>query len=225
MVRHRRRRRTLFRKRRRGTGHYAHKFIRYSTHPLEVDLALANQEYPESFGFGLSGVQGNAEFAALYDAYRIDYVEVIISWNAAIPDVLVVGPEFSSNVVSNSIIASQTMPIWILKDYNDVNDLNVAGMKEHSKAKLYTLRLNKPIKIFIKPAVRIPIFEGVGATTVTTSASTPRFSPKLDMLNGGITHYGIKTIIVTPSASQAPNVYFGKVRFEFRYHLSMYNAR
>lgn len=148
------------------------------------------------------------EFTALYDQYKIDYVECQF---------------FFSNNTSSVNSPGTTMPImYLCKDYDDSNVANYTDLQQYQNCKCWQLgnRTNSDGKytIFVKPNVDIALYQGI-----TTGYARGK-SMFVDTSSPSVPHYGIK-IAYDPIFTPASATNVGYLTCTFKYHLTMSNTK
>lgn len=130
--------------------------------------------YLNAVSFRLDQVLNNSEFANLFDNYRINGV--------AIKFFLKYEPGAQTNVSSNY------PRLFYVRDYDDaIVPANLNEIREHGMCRVKTLAPNKPVSIYLKPAVADSIFR-----TGLTYSTVPKFGQWCDMAHTNIEHYGLK---------------------------------
>lgn len=183
-----------------------------------VSTGLFNMQ----FNFTLAGVNSSfggaaptviplpnyTEFTALYDQYRIDYVECQF---------------YFSNNTSSVNSPATTMPImYLAKDYDDSNIANYTDLQQYSTMKCWQLgnRTNSDGKfvIYVKPNVDVALYQGL-----TTGYSRGK-SQFVDTSSPQVPHYGIK-IAYDPIFTPASATNVGYLTCTFKYHLTMSHTK
>lgn len=174
------------------------------------------------FAFTLSGIKvylggtlnttlplpNYTEFTALYDQYKIDWVECKFT--------------FSNNNSSNSSPGT-TLPImYLCKDYDDSSTANVTDIQQYSTQQQWQLgnaHGRDGIKtINVRPTVDVALFQGL---TTGYGRGKPMF---VDTSSPDVLHYGVK-IAYDPINYPAASTLVGYLACTFVYHMSMKNSR
>lgn len=169
--------------------------------------------------FSLDKVTQYAELSAMYDQYKINFVEIYMSWSPQMLPIAHVGtdqkPEHRAGIIP------PCLKIYHIADYDDADPLTLNQFKERAKTKLTILKPQQRKKIVVKPAVLSQIYE-----TLTSTGYAPKWNVKLDTNDANVPHYAYKFGIVRPEdATEAQNVILGAVDFEIRYNLTMVNTK
>lgn len=161
---------------------------------------------PVSSQFTFSDVSNNAEFAALYDSYKLNGVLVTIK--------MLSNPDASYSVANTPVnqYTNYYPTLWYTPDYDDVSLMTLAQIREYKAVKTALLRPNKEIKIFIKPRVLRQVFDS------TTNAGYEITPPKfIDMGNNALPHYGLKMCFDFDGLSIPINTVVNQWRFRINY--------
>jgi len=149
-----------------------------------------------------------AEFTALYDQYRIDYIEAEFMF---------------SNNYSSVGTPGTTLPVFIVaKDYDDSNASNFTDLQQYNNAITWQVgeqhdRDGKKL-IRVKPNADLALFNGI-----TTAYA--RAGPMLvDTANPAVPHYGLK-LAFDPIFPAAVSTVVGYLSMNFRYHLTMKSTK
>lgn len=184
-----------------------HKFRRYSR-GYNVQLTQNASGFDATaFAFTLDRVQGYTELTAMYDQYRIDYVQFRINWS----------PKYTISVDPNNPGQSTYPLLYYFKDYDDDNTpTSLNQMQERGNLRQVRITPNKIIKINVKPAVSAMVYQSAVAT-----GYTPKWDTKIDMANPDVPHYGLKIgidhLINQPSQ--------GQLDVEIVYHITCFGVR
>lgn len=166
--------------------------------------------------FQLDKVTNYTELTALYDQYKINFVEIYMMWS---PDYLPVATSTTAGERSNLVPPS--LKIFHLPDYDDNDPLTLDEFKERSKTKLTLLKPQVMKKIVIKPAVLSQMYE-----TLTSTGYAPKFGVKLDTNDVAVPHYCYKFGVEIPQVQGgSSDIELGHITYEFRYNLTMYNTK
>lgn len=148
------------------------------------------------------------EFTALYDQYRLDWIECQFV--------------FTNNTSSVNSPGTVLPVMYLAKDYDDTNSANYTDLQQYSTQTMWQLGMQhgsdgKKV-IRVKPNVDVALYQGV-----TTGYA--RGKPMLiDTSSPSVPHYGIKIAydpVFTPAA--ATNV--GYLTCNFVYHMTMAHTK
>lgn len=148
-------------------------------------IAPATDACPFSMQFTLSDIAGAAEFAALYDRYRINGVKISIKM-ISVPEANKVPRTGNVENVHQTFYPT----LWYCYDYDDVNLTTLDGIRQYKSARHRVLRPNKELSIFIRPKVLSQVFNS--NTISGYRISQPGW---IDMGNNALPHYGLKFMI------------------------------
>jgi len=156
--------------------------------------------------FEYHDVSHNAELSTLYDAYRIDKVEL---WFDYSPD--------SAGSSSTSYL-SRFPKLWIKRDYNDSNNPTLTDLEQSNQTQVLRFTSDHTTlgPYFIKPAAQLGAVDAAAAIIPTVST----WSPWLRTAHPRIEHYGLKMV-----AQGLPTTDMGSITIRVRYHLTMKNVR
>lgn len=160
-----------------------HSFKRW-TGGFDVQNNAGSTEKPYTMLFTFNQLINHAEFDALYDRYRIDYVMVKLQ--------LQNNPDADRYLNNDAVINECNFypKLWWIKDYDDgaVDTLN--EFKQRSGVKCRVLRPNTTVTIKLKPAILAQLYR-----TVTTTGYAPKWGQWIDMAQVDVPHYGLKWIL------------------------------
>lgn len=165
-----------------------------------------------SFGGGAATVlplPNYTEFTALYDQYRIDWVDCKFMF---------------TNNMSNVTSPSTTLPVmYLAKDYDDSNSANYTDLQQYSTLDVWQLGNQQGRDgihhVRVKPNVDVTLYQS--ALLTGYSRGKPQF---IDTSSPSVPHYGVKIAydpVYTPAA--ATNV--GYLTCVFEYHLTMAHTK
>ena len=147
------------------------------------------------------------ELTALYDQYRIDWVECEFY--------------FSQNY-STVNVPERALPIvYLAKDYDDSASATVQALQQYDSCQAWQTGHQQPHGkhvIRVKPNVDIALYQGV---TTGYARGKPMF---IDTSSPSVPHYGIKLCVdsVTPATASTPVGYFS---INFKYHFTMAHTK
>lgn len=156
-----------------------HHYKRWAT-PTNVSLLGPMTASSGSFFMSLSDVRNPTELTNLYDQYKITGVKIRFK--------LTTNPDAASQTNTVNTLTANIFPkLLIVRDYDDIATETPNEMRERNNTKMYILRPNSFIDIFVRPAVRNQLYlDGV------TTASSPLWGQWLDCSSSQVPHYGIK---------------------------------
>ena len=162
-----------------------HSFKRYCD-ALPVDITGA--QYNLGLVFKLEDVKGVADFADLYDRYKL--TTCILRFKLVNnPDTTwVLNTANPANATANP--TNWFPKLWYCPDYDDNTAETLAELKERAKTKCVVLRPNKIVKIVVKPAVTVQTYR-----TATSTGYAPTWNQWIDMANRDVPHYGLKFVV------------------------------
>ena len=178
-----------------------------NSHNLQFNFTLGGvQMYAGGTLFYTAQLPNSSELTALYDQYRIDYVEM--------------QPIFSNNM-SNVTSALTTLPImYVCKDYDDSNDAGITDIQQYSNHKWFQVAnlMGGQNIVKVKPNVDVAIYQSPVLTGY--ARGKPMF---LDTNSAQVPHYGIK-LSMEPMVVPGTGTVVGYFTFNFKYHLNMQNT-
>ena len=168
--------------------------------------------------FQLNHVTQFAELKAMYDQYKINFVEIYMTWSPTLLPVAHTatgGPSYRAGVIPPSL------KVFHIADYDDSDPLTLDEFKQRAKTKLTLLKPMVKKKIVVKPAVLSQIYE-----TLTSTGYAPKWNVKLDCNDDSVPHYSYKFGVVEPEGLGSTDLLtLGKIDFEVRYNLTMFNTK
>lgn len=168
--------------------------------------------------FQLNHVTQFAELKAMYDQYKINFVEIYMTWS---PTLLPIAHTASGGPSNRSAVIPPCLKVFHVADYDDPDPLTLDQFRERAKTKLTLLKPMQKKKIVVKPAILSQIYE-----TLTSTGYSPKWNVRLDCNDDSVPHYSYKFGIVEPEGIGTQDVLtIGKIDFEVRYNLTMYNAQ
>lgn len=209
----------------RGINTRMHNFVRnVSTSggsiPVDSFNGFSTGVFDLQFSFALSGVTvylggttwqvfslpNYTELTALYDQYRIDYVEM----------------EFFYSVNTSSGTTFPLPIIYLAKDYNDPGSAPVTILQQYENCVTWQIgeqRGDGKKVIRVKPNVDINVYN----TPVSSgyARSKPIF---IDTNSPNVPHYGAK-LALDPIKFGASATTLGYMSMNFKYHLTMLHTR
>lgn len=143
-----------------------------------------------------------ADFTALYDKYRIDWVDVTMTFNG--------------NTHTGG--STQSLPrIFFVEDGDDANSINMASIQQYDNLKIFQFGTGegvmKTIRIHPKPQ------EMVYYTSTLTGYQQGSNKKFIDTTYPDVPQYGAK-IVVDPIVYSATSLVLGSIAFSFKYHIT-----
>lgn len=192
------------------TRRNVHSFKRYCD-ALPVDIT--GTTYNLGLVFKLEDVKGVADFADLYDRYKL--TTCILRFK------LVTNPDSTRTQFSNQDWQTTNWfpKLWYCPDYDDNAAETLDALKERAKTKCVVLRPNKIIKIVVKPAVTVQTYR-----TATSTGYAPTWNQWIDMANRDVPHYGLKFVV--DCCGQDPmDTYPFKLEIDRQYYFTCKDVR
>lgn len=148
----------------------------------------------------------STELQALYDQYKIDWVEV---------DFI-----FSNNQSSVNSPATNLPIMWICKDYDDSNQASVTDIQQYENAKCWQMgEIGKThFKMRVKPRY---------ANQVYNTGVSGSYAPQagfIDTVYNNVPHFGLK-LAYDPIKTPASSTLVGYLSINCRYHLTMKHTK
>lgn len=175
---------------------------------MQISFALS-QVYIAFGGTGALSipVPNFSEFTALFDQYRIDYVEC--------------GFAFTANSQDPGVTTA--LPImWVAKDYSDANIAPIADVQQYKSAQCFQLGNPAPggYKVIrVRPTVDLQVYQGITSGFASANGKT-----WIETGTPDVPHYGLKCAIDS-TLFGATNVQLGNLSMYFKYHLSFKNVK
>lgn len=148
-----------------------------------------------------------AEFQALYDQYRIDWVDCQFMF---------------SNNYSNVNSPTTVLPIvYLAKDYDDTLNANVTDLQQYSTLQTWQLGTvgDGGIKhVRVKPNINTLAYQSLGSGYVR---GKPSF---VDTSTSTVQHYGVK-LAFDPIAQPAAATLVGYLSVNFVYHMTLSHSK
>lgn len=155
------------------------------------------------FLFRLNLTDGFAELGALYDAYRILQVTLVMSY----------APETSASLPAS---AANYPEFFYKRDYDDATGPTASVMQQSNQTRIWRPTQSRTTKtVKLKPAVRNIISGDAGNTATTTL-----WRPWIDMVDSAANHYGFKIL-----ARGAPSTAYGILNVRVCYLIQCKNVR
>lgn len=207
----RRPRRTSYRQIRIPRGPTIYRFKRYAT--LDVGLPVQAAGTAAHQSFALANCINSLEFTSLFDSYRIDKVEIIVSWSPItnLGSAGTIAPG-SAGYVDPSSVTPPVFRYYI--DYDDESGPTDSDFRQRQGVVQRRLKPFEDFTITCKPAVLTPVWRG----TVAPSGYVSRQGQWLDCANPDIPHLGLKYFVEGVDNG-------GQVTLRVNYHLSFKQVR
>lgn len=158
--------------------------------------------------FSLSKMRNAAEYAALFEQYRIDKVVVTFRYKGG-----------KAGVATNpGTTWNESNPLLYFKvDHDDSAAQTLEQLKDSMKTRTHMFTNDNPeFSIQLRPAVLIEILKSAGGTTVTS----PKWGVWLNTTDDGVIHNGLKCFAVGyKSGSYNP----GSLSMTYKYYVSFKN--
>lgn len=146
-----------------------HQHLKFSVGAIAGNVAYT--PYTGAYSITLANLSGYSELVALYDQYRIDFIEVSFH--------LKVGPDAQA-------AGAATYPkIWWSRDLDDASTVTQAQMYERANTVVKVLNPDKPVVFRFKPNTL-----SVTYRTPATSGYSPKFGQWIDCSQADVVHYG-----------------------------------
>lgn len=157
--------------------------------------------------FTLTKMRQQANYAALFEFYRIDKVVATFRYKGGTAQI----------AVDNDYTTNEVNPLLYFKvDHNDISSDSLDTMKDSLKTKTHMFTNDKPeFSIQLKPAIQMEMYK----SSVTT-AYTPKWGQWIPTNDPTVPHYGLKMFgIAFKSTSYNP----GTISVSFKYYVSFKN--
>jgi len=187
----------------------AHSFTRYAS---TVQETINGVFLARNYKFTFADLVQNADFASLFDQYRINKIVLTVR--------LINNPD-ANNYVNNLTTVNQSNwypQVWYIPDYDGGSTETIATIKERQGVKCRILQPNKAIKITLRPKCRV--------LTYSTASSTG-YSPKnikIDMTDVNVEHFGLNVVFDTMQVDPSDTQFFA-VNIERKYHFTCFGVR
>lgn len=161
--------------------------------------------------FQFENVSHSTELRALYDAYRIDKIEL---WFDYTPDANT-GSPFTSTLSGSGAFSPK---LWLKRDYNDSNAPTLDDMEQSNQAQVlrFDAGRNTLGPYFLRPAIAQEVFQDPSAGVAVSTA----WGKWIRTAHPQVPHYGVKLV-----AQGLPSTDCGQITIRIRYHFAMKNVR
>lgn len=156
-----------------------------------------------STAFAVLALPNYTELTALYDQYRIDWVEMQIM--------------FSNNQSSVNTPATTLPILWLAKDYDDTNNASITDIQQYATQQCWQVgnqRGDGKHVVRVKPNVDTVVYQS--ALVSGYGRGKPQF---IDTSSPQVPHYGIK--IAADPINSSTSVEVGYFSIACIYHLTM----
>jgi len=165
-----------------------------------------------TFGFTLADLPSYTQFTSLYERYRLDGVDIVLTPFYTVADAPVAAGNGSASGMFHTIF-----------DYNDYGAISASGsaltsMRGRTTYRTGNITTPQPQRWHIKPRVAIGAYGGVGFAAY---ANMP--APWADTVSTDLEHYGMKWLFEIANTSAAAQ--FVNFKLEFIYHLSFTDVK
>lgn len=164
-----------------------HKFKRHVNLGSIFNLVMSNNAQSPVFTPKFSDMNGYAEFAALFDEWKLD--KVVLHFEPTFDGKDAYNPMYSSAtppVINNNGLDSSLKYLRTIVDYNDSTAIANEGEAFEYQA-MKSHRLGKPFTVTLYPKILTEAYRS--ALTTSYYSSKPRFISTSD---SGQPHYGLK---------------------------------
>lgn len=165
-----------------------------------------------AFNFLLTQVAHHGELVSLYDAYRIDKIELWFDYS----------PDSAGNLAAANGAGAFFPKMWIKRDYDDITVPTLDQMEQSNQAECLRFTADRTTigPYYITPAISAIIYDPTASGAYTPAGQ--RWRQWLDTSTAGrqVPHYGVKMV-----AQGIPNTNLGQITIRMRFHLSMKNVR
>jgi len=166
------------------------------------NFVSAAGEVNKAYTFNLAQLPGVSDFTSMFDAYKIDKVNVTF-W------------PFKATNQDPSTVSTYDIPrTYLLVDYDDDNPQTSTNLREYANCRISTM--TRKLKISLVPKVAQAVYR----TALTSAYAQPNKSIKLDMSYTDVPHYGIKYANTTSGTAGG----FG-YEVQVQFYVSLYGVR
>jgi len=156
-----------------------HQFVRHFSSAAHTSLITGNAAHnPLSFvkEYNFGQVVNSSEFQALYDQYRLDWVETKF-W-------LRIDPGAQAQNTANY------PKLYTCVDRDSADVLTLESIRERSNCRIDVLRCDRPVVIKFKPSCLMTVYRDA-----TTTSVAPKYGVWLDMASPAVRHMGLSYLI------------------------------
>lgn len=153
--------------------------------------------------FATYAVPSSSEFTNLYDQYRIDYIDMDITFN--------------SDISSTSNPTTSLPKIWFVEDHNDVNATTLSQVMQYDNVQVWQLGLDGGVmkRIRIKPTTNSLVYYNA----ITSAYKKNSNKEWLDTQYPNIPYYGVK-MVVDPIVYTGATQLLGYISMNWTYHIT-----
>lgn len=203
----------------RGLQYNLHRFLRWRDTRVEGGVGPttiscnfgATGVNGAAFNFSMNQVSHHGELVSLYDAYRIDKIEL---WFDYSPD--------NIGTASPDLSVRAFPKLWIKRDYDDITVPTLDQMEQSNQSECLRFTADRTTigPYYITPAVSAAMYDPTAPTGLTVGGQRWRQWIDTSTVGRAIPHYGVKMV-----AQGLPSVNLGTITMRVRFHLSMKNVR
>jgi len=156
----------------------------------DIGTGAAPQVQLGNINFALSQVAGYADFTALFDEYRINWVKLTFT-----PPVT-----RAASTVGAGTNVNPSYPFYTVLDYNEVNaPANLTELGQYSSCVTHDMN-GKPFSVFIRPHILGMVYQSAIATSYVS------LPPRQWIANNysAVPHYGLKYGFMGTNIAVAP---------------------
>lgn len=167
-----------------------------------------------AFNFQLDQVSHHGELVSLYDAYRIDKIEL---WFDYSPDLA------GANSTDTNLASGMYFPkMWIKRDYDDITVPTLDQMEQSNQSECLRFTADRTTigPYYITPAISAALYDATAPGGITVGGQRWRQWIDTSIAGRSVPHYGVKMV-----AQGLPNNNLGRITMRVRFHLSMKNVR
>lgn len=164
--------------------------------------------------FSLSKIRNEAEYAAIFEYYRIDKVVATFRYKGGKSDL--------STVANNWLLpTNEVNPLLYFKvDHNDHASDSLDTMKDSMKTKTHMFTNNNPeFSIQLRPATLAQVYKS-GSPPNEVTVTTPKWGQWLSTTDNDLVHNGLKCYAIGHKDAQFNP---GTLSVSFKYYVSFKN--
>lgn len=202
----------------RGLQYNLHRFLRWRDTRTEggVGPTFISCNFGSSgtngaaFNFSLNQVSHHLELVSLYDAYRIDKIEL---WFDYTPD---------AGALSAVLTPMVYPKMWIKRDYDDITvpTLDVLEQSNQAECLRFTSDRTTVGPYYLTPAISSVVYDPTASGAYTPAGQRWRQWLDTGISGRAVPHYGVKMV-----AQGLPSTNLGAITMRVRFHLSFKNVR
>lgn len=188
---------------------FVHRYCRFATNDPYIWMSgsLGSNYYFGADTFRLNEVQNYSQFLAVYEYYKIKSVEIKFKWTPS-----------TATATVNTGTNSFAPVLWVRNDFNDDTvPTSIGELKSAPNTKKITLYPNREYVHKIKnPPILVRGYE-----SATSDAFIPKRNVKIDMVDAGTPHFGLKICAEAPDSSTN----YGNLEYSIKYTIDCYNPK